>query len=63
VKGKLERCPFCGKWSVLKSLPNDMLLKAEQNELNVEIESNQNLSFNEEDLLRKEIEESRFQDL
>ena len=61
--GKLERCPFCGKWAIVSAAPIEILRAAEQAEL-------QNISGdvdrsgeNEEVRLRRDLEDSRYQDL
>jgi hypothetical protein len=57
--GKLERCPFCGKWSILAAQPLSVLRLAEAAELDatggetVPQES-------EEERLRKELGQSRY---
>lgn len=59
--GKLERCPFCGKWAVVPAVPMDLLRAAEQAEL--ADSSDEVLGQSEEDRLRKSLEDSRYQDL
>lgn len=60
--GKLERCPFCGKWSIVRARSMDDLRSAEL----AELQDAQHIIepvLNEEEKLRQELEESRFQDL
>ena len=59
--GKLERCPFCGKWAIVRARPLDELRAAEQAEVeNSEAEAPVQ---DAEEHLRQEMDESRFQDL
>jgi hypothetical protein len=60
--GKLERCPFCGKWSVLAAQPLSVLRAAEAAELpgqGDEMTSKES----EEERMRKELDDSRFMEL
>jgi hypothetical protein len=61
--GKLERCPFCGKWSVVSAVPLYQLRAAEQEELEAAQNSNHTKPLSEEERLRKELDDSRYQDL
>lgn len=61
--GKLERCPFCGKWGVVKAEPIEKLRAAEAAELAGSGDVEGASSMSEDERLRKELEESRFQDL
>ncbi len=60
--GKLERCPFCGKWSIRRAYSMDELRTAEQKELD---DSAPGLTptLDDEERLRQELEKSRFRDL
>ncbi len=60
LTGKLERCPFCGKWSIVRAVSMTDLHDAEEAELGAHPESDQALS---QDELRKELDDSRFLDL
>jgi hypothetical protein len=63
VVGKLDRCPHCGKWSIVRAQPLSVLRAAEQAELdNADTEGRPN-AMSEEERLRKELENSRYQDL
>ena len=63
VVGKLDRCPHCGKWSIVRAQPLSVLRAAEQAELdNADTEGRLNV-MSEEERLRKELENSRYQDL
>lgn len=61
--GKLERCPYCGKWAIARAYPLEMLRTAEAAEL--QDAQNQGLApvETEEEKLRKELEKSRYQDV
>jgi len=63
IKGKLARCPFCGKWSILRSLPLPELRKAEQEELQADQDARQVAPMSDEERLRKQLDESRYRDL
>ena len=58
---KYDRCPFCGKWKLVKSIPLAELRAAEAAELARAQESGQVPSEPELDKLRKELDDSRFQ--
>lgn len=58
VKGQLDRCPYCGKWSVVRSLPLAQLRQAEQAEL--EQARGQIPEISEEERLKKELDDSRY---
>jgi hypothetical protein len=60
--GKLERCPFCGKWSVLPAQPLSALRAAEAAELEA-VGAAPVPPENEEDRLRKALDESRYTEL
>jgi len=60
--GKLERCPFCGKWSILAAQPLSILRAAEAAELDGEGEE-MTSKESEEERLRKKLDESRFLEL
>jgi Bacterial Ig domain len=62
LAGKLERCPFCGKWSVLAARPLSVLRAAEAAELDG-AEEPAVAKKDEEEHLRKELDESRFLEL
>ena len=57
LTGKLERCPYCGKWSVTRPASVEALRAAEQ----AEVEGAQPAvrEMTEEERLRQQIEESR----
>ncbi len=57
--GKLERCPFCGKWSILAAQPLSVLRAAEAAEL--EAAGGETVpQETEEERLRKELDQSRY---
>ncbi len=57
---KLDRCPHCGKWSLVRPLPLSQLRAAEQAELAMAEEAPQVASASDEEKLKKELEDSRF---
>ncbi len=61
--GKLARCPFCGKWNILTSLPLHELRQAELDELQVDSDIYSQSLLNEKERLEKELDESRYLDL
>lgn len=60
--GKFDRCPHCGKWSLVRRIPLDMLREAEAAELASAVTPTP-AADSIEDRLRKDIEDSRYQDL
>jgi hypothetical protein len=60
--GKLERCPFCGKWSIVAAAPLDALRAAERAELTAAQEGGELTQGDAEERLRKDLEDSRYQD-
>ena len=57
--GKLERCPYCGKWSILAAQPLPVLRAAEAAEL--EAAGGETIpQETEEERLRKELDQSRY---
>jgi hypothetical protein len=60
--GKLERCPFCGKWSVVTARPIDELRAAEAAEL-ADSQAGKAAAQSEEEKLRKDLDNSRYQDI
>lgn len=63
LAGKLERCPHCGKWSVVRAEPLSALRAAEQMELEALQDGEKPLELSEEERLRKELDASRFEEL
>lgn len=63
VIGKLDRCPHCGKWSIVQRASPVELRQAEARELEMgQEEGLQPPQESEEEKLRKELEKSRYQD-
>ena len=59
---KIDRCPYCGKWSYIPRLSIDELRKAEAAEL-ANAQSEQPVGFeSDSDKIKKELDDSRFQD-
>jgi hypothetical protein len=63
VAGKLERCPFCGRWSVVRARSLDELRVAEAAELETDQDALQPLALSEDERLRRDLEASRYHDL
>ncbi len=61
--GKLERCPHCGRWGMVHSLPRDQLLAAEQAELAPAASPAQLSPTGSEEKSRKELDDSRYTEL
>jgi Bacterial Ig domain len=62
LTGKFDRCPYCGKWSVVKRASQQQLQQAELAEL-VTAENGAAISeISEDEELRKQLDDSRFQD-
>lgn len=63
VIGKLDRCPHCGKWSIVQRASPATLRQSEARELEMAQEEGlQPSQESEEEKLRKELENSRYQD-
>jgi hypothetical protein len=63
IIGKLDRCPHCGKWSIVQRASPTALRQAEARELEIAQEEGlQPPHESEEEKLRKELENSRYQD-
>ncbi|MGC1376730.1 MAG: Ig-like domain-containing protein [Anaerolineales bacterium] len=62
---KYDRCPYCGKWSLVSYASRDKLRAAEQAELlNVVTDgSGQVPGLSEEEKLKKELDESKYRDV
>ena len=59
--GKLERCPHCGKWGVFRAFSIEKLREAEKAELVISGNESINHGISDEEQLRKEVDDSRFQ--
>jgi hypothetical protein len=57
--GKLERCPFCGKWSILAAQPLAVLRAAEAAELG-DNDVERPAQESDEERLRKQLDQSRY---
>lgn len=60
VLGKLERCPFCGKWAIVAGQSMERLRAAEAAELEDAASGETVAVESEEERLRKQIEDSRY---
>ena len=63
VVGKFDRCPHCGRWSLVGRASPQALRAAELAEQELAKQSNVLLASPDEERLRKDIEDSRYQDL
>ena len=61
--GRLERCPNCGKWSFVRRANLDQLRAAEQAELDNAADQPQISAESEQEKLKKELDDSRYQDI
>jgi hypothetical protein len=61
--GRLERCPHCGKFSLMRHASPQMLRQAELAELEMAPEQTAGPELTEEERLRKEVDSSRFEEL
>ena len=62
VAGKLDRCPYCGKWSLVRRASPGQLAAAESAELAQAGEGSLAPSMSEEEHLKRELADSRFDD-
>jgi hypothetical protein len=62
VVGKLERCPFCGKWSIVAAVPLAQLRAAEAAELKESGASLEPALAGSEEELRRALEDSRYRE-
>jgi len=58
---KLERCPYCGRWSVVRAQPTERLRAAERAELERAGAAPQ-VGESAEEKLRKELDDSKYQE-
>jgi hypothetical protein len=63
IVGKLDRCPYCGRWSLVRRSSLAELRAAEAAELADAQKGAAQFAGSEEENLRKELDESRFHDL
>ncbi|HLE53149.1 MAG TPA: Ig-like domain-containing protein [Anaerolineales bacterium] len=63
IAGKLERCPYCGKWSLVRRASPGQLASAEAAELAQAKEGALAPHMSEEEHLKRELADSRFDDL
>ncbi len=60
---RLDRCPFCGRWSVVRALPLQELRAAEEAEREPAPSIAPTASLPTEERLRKELDDSRYLDV
>ena len=58
---KFDRCPYCGKWSVVRRESMQKLRAAEEAELVRSKETGTVQGMTEEEKLKKQLEDSKFQ--
>jgi hypothetical protein len=63
IVGKFDRCPYCGKWSLVRHAPIEVLRAAEAAELANAQGMPATTGAPDEDELRKQLDDSRFRDL
>lgn len=63
LTGKLNRCPYCGKWSIVRRRSIEVLRAAEQAELDQASSETIPSPLSEEEKLRREIDNSKYQDM
>jgi DNA-directed RNA polymerase subunit RPC12/RpoP len=61
LTGKLTRCPYCGRWSIVRRVSIQELRAAEQAE--IEAAKGHKPEASEEEKLKKELEDSKYQGL
>jgi hypothetical protein len=60
---KLDRCPYCGKWSLVRRASKEELAVAEAAELEAAQADTYETGFLDEEKMHKDLDESRFEDL
>lgn len=60
--GKLDRCPHCGKWRLVRRAPIELLRAAEIAEKNSSESSSRGREVSADEKLRKDLEDSRYMD-
>lgn len=58
--GKLSRCDNCGKWSILRRVPNEILRAAEIAEVQTDLAGAASMEKSEEEKLRDLLDNSRY---
>jgi Zn ribbon nucleic-acid-binding protein len=62
--GKFDRCPHCGRWSLVRGAPREVLKAAEAAEIEIASGANEGASpFLSEEHQRKDLDDSRYTDL
>ena len=59
IAGKFDRCPYCGRWSLVRRLPLEELRRAEAVERQAE-KSAASLPDDSEEEYRKQVDDSRY---
>lgn len=63
VVGKLDRCDYCGKWSITHRMSRQELTKAEADELIMTPQENKIQGKSQSDMEKARIDDSRYSDL
>jgi hypothetical protein len=63
VGSRIDRCPHCGKWHRVQRANGEQLREAELAELETEKPEETSTPFSEEERLRKDLDDSRFEDV
>jgi len=63
VLGKYDRCPYCGKWSLTRAASPSQLAAAEAAELEAITQAEQASPIDQTDRLKRDLDDSRYQDL
>ena len=61
--GRMDRCPHCGRWGLVRRYPLEMLRTAETAELAMAGENEEEKPLSKKDQMEKALEDSRYQDL
>jgi hypothetical protein len=59
---KFDRCPYCGKWSLVRRASKEELEAAELTEIEAAQAGAYKPDISPEDELRRELEDSRYED-
>ena len=61
--GKYDRCPYCGKWSLVRAVSSNQLAAAEAAEIETAAQSDKASPVSEAEQLEHDLTDSRYQDL
>ena len=63
VVGKYDRCPYCGKWSLVRSAGPSQLATAEAAELEAATQPGEESAVSEAEKLKRDLDDSRYRDI